>query len=133
MNTPLVAVWYDNAHYQLCEDLNELAQLIHRMTVSEADILNKAYRLKNRITLVYRQGEGGFAGSDPIFELDSMRLNNYSSTEYAYLTTSEDGDWELRDEDNNLVSLKAIDEAKDINNYFKSIDRFHSRFPKSGL
>ena len=128
-----VVVWFENGHYQYIESLADLAQQIHKMNVTDADLANQRYRFKNRLTLIYREGDGGPIKDDPIFELDSMELNNYSSSAHAFLRKSDDGEWELVDDENNLVSLEAIAEAKNITNFFKNEAAFRKLFPESGI
>ncbi|GAB2461285.1 hypothetical protein GCM10011375_12360 [Hymenobacter qilianensis] len=131
-STPVV-VWFEKGRYQHIESLADLAQQIHKMNVTDTDLANQNYRLKNRLTLIYREGDGGPTKSDPIFKLDSMELNNYSSSPHAFLRKSNAGEWELRDNENNLVPLKAISEAKNINNFFKNEEAFRKLFPKAGI
>ncbi|GAB3585713.1 hypothetical protein [Hymenobacter daeguensis] len=130
MTIPPIAVWFENGQYYCPTDLSDLAQQIHKMSVSRDDLMDRAYRLKNRLTFIYRKGD---VGIDPIFELDSMRPANYSSTTYAFLRMSDDNEWEVRDADNNVVSLKAVDGARDLVNFYKNESAFRKLLPNSGL
>ena len=130
MTTPSVAVWFENGEYYCPTDLSDLAQQIHKMSVSQNDLRDRSYRLKNRLTFIYREGD---VGVDPIFELDSMRPADHCSTTYAFLRMSDDQKWEVLDANNNLVSLKAIGEASDLVNYYKNESAFRKLLPNSGL
>ncbi|MGI4835839.1 MAG: hypothetical protein ACRYFK_20485 [Janthinobacterium lividum] len=125
MLTSPVAVWYDNGRFDYVGSLSDLAQKIHKMVITEAELSDQSYRLKNRITLIYREAS---LGVDPIFELDRMCVDNHSSTPQAYLRMSNDGQWELRDGYNNLVDLKAIDNARELKNYFTDEASFKKEF-----
>lgn len=127
---PPIAVWFENGEYYCPTDLSDLAQQIHKMTVTQDNLKDRSYRLKNRLTFIYREGD---VGVDPIFELDSMRPANHSSTTYAFLRMSDDNKWEVRDADNSLVSLKAVDEASDLVNFYKNESAFRKLLPNSGL
>ena len=100
------------------------------MVVTEAELSDQSYRLKNRITLIYREASLGVA---PIFELDRMDMDNYSSTPQAYLRMSNDGEWELRDGYNSLVNLKAIDDGRKLKNYFTDEVSFKKEFSNVSL
>ena len=130
MLTSPIAVWYDNGRFDYVDSLSDLAQKIHKMVVTEAELSDQNYRLKNKITLIYREAS---LGVDPIFELDRMEVDNYSSTPQAYLRMSNDGEWELRDGYNNLVNLKAIDDARKLKNYFTDEASFKKEFSNVSL
>jgi hypothetical protein len=125
-----VAVWYNGGHYDIVDNLSDLAQKIHKMAVSRAELADRKYRLVNRITFVFREGS---VGIDPLFELDRMSPGNYSSTPCVYLRMSDEGQWELRDENNDLVDMKALDIAKGVVNYFSDEKEFQQIFSISGI